>query len=518
MEDNRVIIFDTTLRDGEQAAGVNLNVQEKVQLANQLCKLKVDVIEAGFAAASPGDFDCVAAIAKVAKGTGTTVASLARTREADIRAAAKALEVTDKARIHTFIATSQIHMEYKLKMTREQVLNEVRSGVSLAHSLCKDVEFSAEDASRSDLAFLIEVFKLAIECGATTLNIPDTVGYAVPDEYGAFVKKVIEGVNAPKNVIYSVHCHDDLGLAVANSLAALKAGARQVEGTINGLGERGGNAALEEVVMALKTRRDFYGLTSNLVTQQLMRTSQLTAKLTGVAVPPNKAIVGGNAFSHEAGIHQHGILANRATYEIMNAEDVGAIAAVLVLGKHSGKHAFKDRLSALGYQLSEEQIEIAFKAFKLLCDAKKDVTDADLEALVIDNILGISTTDAFVYKNYTVQAGCADVPASAMVNLTKGKEGLRDAAVGNGPVDAAYNAIKRIIGFEPTLTQFQIKATSQLSDALGEAIVVLEHDGIKAQGRGASTDIIEASVKAYVNAVNRLLILTTAKEAKNNGN
>ncbi len=517
--DNKIIVFDTTLRDGEQAAGVNLNVEEKIQLAHQLCKLKVDIIEAGFSAASPGDFACVQSIARIAKGT--RVASLARTREGDIKAAADSLKDAEKARIHIFLATSALHMEYKLKMTPEQVLKEVRSGVTLAKGLMTpvggDVEFSAEDASRSDPAFLIEVFKLAIECGATTLNIPDTVGYATPEEFGAFVKKVITGIDAPKNVIFSVHCHNDLGLAVANSLAALKAGARQIEGTINGLGERGGNAAIEEVVMAIKTRHDFYNLESGINTRELTRTSRLASKLTGVPVPPNKAIVGSNAFAHESGIHQHGVMAKRETYEIMNAEEVGAVAAVLVMGKHSGRHAFKDRLDTLGYQLTDEQITTAFKFFKELCDSKKDVTDGDIEALIIDNILGISIGDNFTYKHYTAQVGCADVPASAMVVLTKDNKTIRDAAVGNGPVDAAYNAIKRLIGIEPILEKFNIKATSPLSDALGEAMVVLEHAGHKAQGRGASTDIIEASIKAYVNAVNRLYVLAAAKEAKSNG-
>ncbi|MDR2724771.1 MAG: 2-isopropylmalate synthase, partial [Candidatus Adiutrix sp.] len=347
---HRVNFFDTTLRDGEQAAGVNLNAAEKLQIAKQLARMKMDVIEAGFPAASPGDYGCVKSVAR--EVTGVTVAALARTRDGDIRAAAQALADAERARIHTFIATSPIHMAHKLRQTPEQVLAEVRAGVCLARSLADEVEFSAEDASRSDLEFLIKVFKLAVECGATVLNIPDTVGYAMPDEFHDFCRAIIDGVAAPEGVIFSVHAHNDLGLAVANSLAAVRAGARQVEGTINGLGELGGNAALEEVVMALKTRADLFApLTVGLATNRLYPVSRLVSRLSGVAVPPNKAVVGANAFTHEAGIHQHGVLANRETYEIMKAEDVGSVPAVMVLGKHSGRHAFRDRLEALGYQL-----------------------------------------------------------------------------------------------------------------------------------------------------------------------
>jgi 2-isopropylmalate synthase len=344
--DGVVRIFDTTLRDGEQAPGINLNTAEKLQIARQLAQLKVDVIEAGFPAASPGDLEAVKAIASEVKGS--VVAGLARTRKGDIEAAWEAVRPAEHPRIHVFIATSDIHMEHKLKMSRQQVLDEVRNAVSYAKSFTDDVEFSAEDASRSDPAFLIQVFKVAAECGATTLNIPDTVGYAVPQEFAAFVKEIIDGVGTPPGVIWSVHCHNDLGLAVANSLAAVQSGVRQVEGTINGLGERAGNASLEEVIMALKTRRDRFGLSTNIDTTKLYGVSRLVSRLTGVAVPPNKAVVGDNAFSHEAGIHQHGILCNRATYEIMKPEDVGAPGTRLVLGKHSGHHAFRSEERRVG--------------------------------------------------------------------------------------------------------------------------------------------------------------------------
>lgn len=513
--DNRVMFFDTTLRDGEQTAGVNLNVDEKMQIALQLAKLKVDVIEAGFPAASPGDFECVNNVARAV--SEVRVAALARTREQDIRACAEALAPAGRPRIHVFMATSPLHMQYKLKMSPNDVLKAVAKGVALSRRLVPEVEFSAEDASRSDIEFLARVFRCAVDNGATILNIPDTVGYATPDFFGRFVGRVIEKVKAPQNVIFSVHCHDDLGLATANSLAAVKNGARQVEGTINGLGERAGNAALEEVMMALKTRADFYGLTIGTDTAKLTPTSRLVARLTGVDVPPNKAIVGSNAFAHESGIHQHGVMANRETYEIMKAEDVGAMAAVLVLGKHSGRHAFKGRLEMLGYQLTEAQLEQAFERFKRLCDHKKDVTDGDLEALVADEILAVSPENKFEIKDYAVQS-MMGLSTATVTLICHGRE-IRDAATGNGPVDSACQAIKRIIGLEPLLESYNLKAASQLSDALGEAVLVLslpEHN-LKAAGRGASTDVIEASIRAYVNAVNRLYLLAAARDLKLNG-
>ncbi|MDR2946577.1 MAG: 2-isopropylmalate synthase [Candidatus Adiutrix sp.] len=507
---NRVTFFDTTLRDGEQAAGVNLNAMEKLQIAKQMAKMRMDVIEGGFPAASPGDFNCVKSIAREVKGL--TVAGLARTTEGDIRAAAQALAGAERARIHTFIASSPIHMEYTLKMTPEQVLAETRAAVSLARSLADEVEFSAEDASRSDIDFLIKLFKQAIESGATVLNIPDTVGYALPDEFGKFVKTIIDGVAAPEGVIFSVHAHDDLGLAVANSLAAVRAGVRQVEGTINGMGERGGNAALEEVVMALKTRADLYGLSYGLDTTRLYSVSRLVSRLSGVVVPPNKAVVGANAFAHESGIHQHGVLAKRETYEIMRAEDVGSVPAVMVLGKHSGRHAFRDRLDILGYQLDNDQVSRAFDIFKRLCDEKKDVTDGDIEAIISDQILAVNPEHRFELSTFAVAVGSGLATATVVIHRD-GVE-VRDAATGNGPIDAAYNAIKRAINFSPTLENFTIRATSPRSDSLGETVVELRYGDVTAQGRGAETDIVKASIQAYINAINRLYTQAAAREIK----
>ncbi len=513
-----VHFFDTTLRDGEQAARINLNVGEKLQIAKQLAAMNMDVIEAGFAAASPGDFDCVKAIA--AEVSGPVITALARTREEDIRAAADALAPAGRSRIHVFIATSPIHMEYKLKMTREQVMAEVKRAVPLARSLAGQVEFSAEDASRSDLAFLVEVFKAAAAAGATVLNIPDTVGYAVPEQFGRFVRDIIAGVGAGPEVVYSVHCHNDLGLAVANSLAAVRAGARQIEGSINGLGERGGNAALEEAVMAIKTRRDQFSVGVNLDTTKLVTVSRLVSRLSGVAVPPNKPIVGANAFAHEAGIHQHGVLANRETYEIMRAEDVGAEAAVMVLGKHSGRHAFQDRLVQLGYNLKKDDLDRTFANFKTLCDEKKEISDGDIEALVADVI---SAAPERRYELATYHIECGDgIPggptARVVLRTADGKEHC-DAAVGNGPIDAAYIAMQRIIKLDLQLENFQLGATSRSSDSVGEAQVTVRHpSGVSASGRGISTDTVKACIMAFVSAVNNLYLVAAAKEITINGN
>lgn len=509
-DNNRVYFFDTTLRDGEQAAGVNLNAAEKLQIAKQLARLKVDVIEAGFPASSPGDFNCVKTIAREVKGV--TVAGLARTREGDIRAAAQAVGEAERSRIHTFIATSEIHMAHKLQMTPDQVLAEARAAVSLARSLADEVEFSAEDASRSDIPFLIKIFKLAVECGATVINIPDTVGYAMPGQFSRFVQDIIEGVAAPAGVIFSVHAHDDLGLAVANSLAAVQGGARQVEVAINGMGERGGNAALEEVAMALKTRRDVYGLDIGLDTRRLYPVSRLVSRLSGVVVPPNKAVVGTNAFAHEAGIHQHGVLECRETYEIMKAEDVGSTPAVMVLGKHSGRHAFRERLEALGYQIDDESLSKAFDIFKRLCDDKKDVTDGDIEAIIADQVLNVHPEHRFELKEYAIGVGAG--LSTATVVISRDGEEARDAATGNGPVDAAFEAIKRALGYAPTLENFSIRATSPRSDAMGETVVTLRQGDVRAQGRGVETDIIKASIQAYINAVNRLYTQAAAREIK----
>lgn len=514
MSDN-VRIFDTTLRDGEQAARINLNKGEKLQIARQLARLGVDVIEAGFPASSPGDFESVQAIARELTD-GTIVAGLARTTPNDINAAGAALKDAAHKRIHTFIATSPIHMEHKLKMNKEQVLGEIRSAVTLARTLVDDVEFSAEDASRSDVAFLIEAFKTAVECGATTLNIPDTVGYAQPGEFYDFTMAIIEGTAAPENVVWSVHCHNDLGLAVANSLAAVRAGVRQVECTVNGLGERAGNASMEEIVLALNTRADQYPAKSAIDTTKLYSTSKLVSNLTGVMVQPNKAIVGQNAFAHEAGIHQHGMLCNRATYEIMTPETVGAPSSDLVLGKHSGRHAFKDRVESLGYSLSKEDLELAFKEFKDLCDKKKDVSDSDIESMILDRVLSFVPERRYELKDYSVQVSAGSKP-TASVTLASGDVDYTEAAIGNGPVDAVYNAVKKILGFVPELKGFRIGATSERSDAQGETRIIINYKDIQAQGRGASTDIIEASLRAYVDAANRLYAAAAAKEVKLNG-
>ncbi|NLA90176.1 MAG: 2-isopropylmalate synthase [Synergistaceae bacterium] len=502
----QVKIFDTTLRDGEQAPGINLNREEKLRIAGQLAKMKVDVIEAGFPAASPGDFEAVKQVADAVKGP--IIAGLARTRREDIRAAGEAVRGAARGRIHTFIATSPIHMEYKLKMTPAQVLKEVREAVTYARSLVEDVEFSAEDASRSEIPFLAEVFRTAADCGASTLNIPDTVGYAVPEEFGAFVRAIIEATNRP-GVTWSVHCHDDLGMAVANSLAAVRAGARQVECTINGLGERAGNASLEEVVMSLKTRKDSYGCETGLDTTKLWGLSSLVSRMTSFPVPPNKAVVGANAFAHEAGIHQHGVLSNRATYEIMNPEDVGAQGSSLVLGKHSGKHAFRQRVEEMGFSLSEEKLAEAMPIFKDLCDRKEIVTSDDLEAMISSEILSAADSRKIALKSFLVQVG--EGHGTATITLDDDGRELTDAAAGNGPVDAAYRAIRRIVGFEPALEDYSIRSVTEDTDAIGEASVVLDLEGIQVTGRGASTDIIEASIRAYIDGINRLLRMAALK-------
>ncbi len=499
--DQRVYIFDTTLRDGEQAVGINLNRQEKVQIAHNLAAMKVDIIEAGFPIASEGDFQAVRAIASEVEGP--VIAALARTGENDIRRAAQALEGRRAARIHTFIATSPIHMEYKLKMSPQEVIRRARDAVALAASLVPDVEFSAEDASRSDPQFLMEIFSEAIAAGATTINIPDTVGYAMPQEFAQFVKKVMEGTDGASKARWSVHVHNDLGVAVANSLAAVQAGARQVECTVNGLGERAGNASLEEFVMALRTRKDLYNLDTALDSTKIYDTSRLVSRLTGIAVPPNKAIVGDNAFAHESGIHQHGVLCKRETYEIMDPKDIGAPDSKIVLGKHSGKHALAMELQAMGYNLEEQQMERAFKAFKDLCDRKEKISRFDLEALVADEILSVPAEGPqWEIRSFAVQS-TADHATASLTLMEQGQE-RTDAATGNGPIDASYAAIRRIIGFEPTLRSYQITALTERSDALGQATVSLQMGDRVVYGRASSTDIVEASIKAYVNALNRM--------------
>jgi len=500
MEARRIQIFDTTLRDGEQTPGVNLQPEEKVEIALALAKLQVDIIEAGFPVASPGDFDAVSQIASRVKGP--VIAALARADEKDIATAYKAIKLAERPRIHTFIAASDIHLEHKLKMTRSQLLEQTEQAVRYARSLTPDVEFSAEDASRADWDFLCQVFTRAIAAGAGVINVPDTVGYTTPMEYGALIKYIREHVPNINDTIISVHCHDDLGMAVANTLAAVVAGASQVECAINGLGERAGNAALEEVVMALNTRRECYQACTNINTKQLYRTSRLVSTLTGIAVPPNKAIIGDNAFAHESGIHQHGVLNNPLTYEIISPETVGVSRNAIVLGKHSGRHAFEERLKHLGYEIDASTINNLFVQFKDLADRKKMVFDRDIEALVAEKAAVRPEWYTLIYHH--VASGNKTL-ATASVQL-KTSAGICEAAsCGDGPVDAAFKAIEQAVGFAVGLHDYQLKAVTAGEDALGEATAWIERDGRTFSGRGLSTDVIEASAKAYVNAINKML-------------
>lgn len=496
----KIKFFDTTLRDGEQTPGVSLSLNEKLQIAKQLEVLKVDIIEAGFAISSPGDFEAVRGVA-AEMGSGVTVASLSRTKEADIDAAWDAVKYAKNPRIHTFLATSDIHMKYKLKMTPEQVLENSVHAVKYAKKYTSDVQFSAEDAGRTDPAFLAKVVKAVIDAGATTVNIPDTVGYNTPWEFGGLIQYLFKTVDNIDRADIACHCHNDLGLAVVNSIAAAREGVTQIEGCINGLGERGGNASLEEVIMSFATRKDYYDFAINIDTTQIYRTSRLVSSLTGVDVQPNKAIVGANAFAHESGIHQHGMLANAATYEIMTPESVGVPVSKMVLGKLSGKHAFSEKLKEMGFQdVSEEKLEKAFRRFKEIADRKKVVLDADIESIMIgdnDNVVPAYELDSFQ------SLGGNHMMATATVRLRCGDEFKVEAATGNGPVEAAYNAINRIVGAEFTLEGYNIKAVTEGSDALGEVTVKISREGNMYIGRSVATDIIESSIRAYVNALNK---------------
>ncbi|NPV30365.1 MAG: 2-isopropylmalate synthase [Firmicutes bacterium] len=497
----RIYIFDTTLRDGEQSPGVSLNLHEKLEIARQLAKLNVDVIEAGFPIASPGDFAAVQAVAREVQGP--VIAGLARANRTDIDRAWEALKEAERPRIHTFIATSDIHLQYKLQKSREEVLNLAVAAVKHAKGYTEDVEFSAEDAFRSDLSFLCEVIQAVIEAGATVVNIPDTVGYATPYEFGDFIAQIRARVPGTDRVILSVHCHNDLGLAVANSLAAIRNGAQQVECAVNGLGERAGNAALEEIVMALYTRRAYYQKETNIRYDEIYRTSRLVSTLTGMPVQPNKAVVGKNAFLHASGIHQDGVLQARATYEIMNPELVGFPKANIVLGKLSGRHALRERLAELGYILSDEELEKAFQRFKNLADRKKDITDRDLEAIVKNEIKVAPELYQLAYLH--VSSGTTVVP-TATVGLKRNGIVREEAACGDGPVDAAFKAVDKITGINNlSLADYSLSAITGGKDALGEVVVRVEYGGKTFIGRGLSTDIIEASVKAYLNAVNKVI-------------
>ncbi len=497
---NRIFVFDTTLRDGEQSPGISLNIQEKLQIAKQLAKLKVDVIEAGFPIASKGDFEGVKAIAQ--QVDGPVIAGLARAVKQDIDRAWEAVQHSRRPRIHTFIATSDIHLKYKLKMTRDEVLKTVVEMVKYARNLCPDVEFSAEDASRTDREFLYRVFESAIAAGANTINIPDTVGYATPVEFGRLVRAVRENVGNIDKAVISVHCHNDLGMAVANSLAAMENGAQQLECTINGLGERAGNAALEEIVMAINTRRDWYDYYTGIETRQLYRTSTMVSSLTGVSVQPNKAIVGNNAFAHESGIHQHGVLNESSTYEIMTPESVGLKQNQMVLGKHSGRHAFEERLKELGFTLTREEINEAFIKFKDLADKKKVVLDQDIEALVSEKMIKVPEMYELLYFHIT---SGNQMVSTATIRLKKDQQIIEEASVGDGPVDATFKAIERGVGMDITLVDYYLKAVTSGKDALGEVIVKIKNNGRVFLGKGLSMDILEASAKAYVNAINKMI-------------
>ncbi|MFH1854468.1 MAG: 2-isopropylmalate synthase [Candidatus Omnitrophota bacterium] len=503
----KIIIFDTTLRDGEQSPGASLDIKAKIEIAKQLARLGVDVIEAGFPIASKGDFNAVHEVASVVDGP--VICGLARAKKEDIDTCIKAVKPAKMPRIHVFLATSKIHMKYKLKKAEEEILKQAEEFVRYARKFCSDVEFSPEDASRSDIDFLCRVVETVIMAGAKTVNIPDTVGYSMPLEFSSLIRTIKTKVPNSGKAILSVHCHNDLGLAVSNSLAAIQNGAEQVECTINGLGERAGNASLEEIVMALNTRKDLFHCTTSIKTPELYKTSRLVSKLTGIVVQPNKAIVGQNAFSHESGIHQDGILKKRTTYEIMKPEDVGFGATRLVLGKHSGKHAFEDRLKKLGVELSESDLVKAFQRFKDLADKKKEVFDEDLLAIVEDEIISIPETyriSGFEYKSGK------DIEPYAVIELTKGKIVKKESSSGDGPVDACYRAIEKITGLKFKLLDYSLKSTTSGKDALGEVSVrVASGSGLEVSGRGVSTDIVESSAKAYVNALNKFVFTKTQK-------
>ncbi len=502
-QDNRVIIFDTTLRDGEQSPGISLDVAEKVEIAEQLARLGVDYIEAGFPIASQGDFEAVQAVARaVGSAEGPVICGLSRTAHKDIDRCWEAIEPAVKRRIHTFIATSETHMEHKLRMTPNQVIAEAASAVTRARSYTDDVEFSPEDASRSDFDFMCQVLQVAVDAGATTLNIPDTVGFGIPEEYGRRLQMVRERVSG--DYVISAHCHDDLGLAVANSLAAVAHGARQVECAINGLGERAGNAALEEVVMALGTRGDYFGnLTTGIRTEELARTSRVVSRLTGYLVPANKAVVGKNAFAHESGIHQHGVLSERSTYEIMDPAAVGQGESKIVLGKHSGRHAFADTLAKMGIKIQGDALNQAFTRFKELADRKIQLSEADLEAIVAEE-LGTDVSQ----KWEVVSIGAAVHPGEqpeAIVVLSLGGERFEQSCHGSGMVDACCSAIRKITGMDGELTDYAVSSVTGGVDALADVVLQFTStEGITVAGRGLSTDVVEASARAFLNAINKV--------------
>ena len=499
---NRVVIFDTTLRDGEQSPGASMNLDEKIRIATVLEDMGVDVIEAGFPIASEGDFEAVNEIAKIVKDS--TVCGLARATKMDIERCAEAIKPAPRQRIHTFISTSPLHMKYKLQMEPEAVFEKVKESVTMARNLTDDVEWSAEDGSRTEREFLARCVEAAIASGAGTINIPDTVGYTMPHEYSDLIEYLFNTVPNIDKAIISVHCHNDLGLAVANSLAAVGAGARQVECTINGLGERAGNAAMEEIVMALRTRQDLMPYSTGIVTENITKASRLVSAITGFTVQPNKAIVGKNAFAHESGIHQDGMLKHAGTYEIMTPESVGLNQSKLVLGKHSGRHAFKEKLKGLGYDLGDNAVEDAFKRFKDLADKKKDVFDEDIMALVDDEVLRVN--DRLQLVSLEILCGTKHQPPKSSLEMIIDGETKACESTGDGPVDAAFNAVKELFPHGARLQLYQVHAVTQGTDAQAEVTVRLEEDGRTVNGQAADTDTMVASVKAYINALNKLLV------------
>jgi 2-isopropylmalate synthase len=501
MANNRIRIFDTTLRDGEQAPGCSMTLREKLRVAKALTDLRVDIIEAGFPAASPGDFEAVKAIAD--ENRGPTICGLARCNPEDIEKVHAAVKGADNHRIHVFVATSAIHREHKLNMAKEEILRSASAAVRLACELCEDVEFSPEDASRTELAYLAEVVAAAIEAGAKTINIPDTVGYTVPAEFDRLFRYLAEHVQGIDDVVLSVHCHNDLGMAVANSLAAVSAGARQIECTINGIGERAGNCSLEEIVMALKTRSEFFGLDTGVDTTRLYPTSRLVASITGMHIPRNKAIVGENAFAHEAGIHQHGMLQHHSTYEIMRPDEVGLSRSNLVLGKHSGRHAFRDRVKDLGFDLDEFESNRAFHEFKKLADRKKNMYDGDIEAI----IMNVDSASTGPWKLQTLQVRSeTDQQAAAIVRLVSdGGAEVSESAEADGPVAAAFHALEKATGVTLLLQNFELHSATVGEDAQGEVVVTVEHNGKCYRGHGVSVDIVEAGSRAYLEVINRIL-------------
>jgi len=502
MKGERVLIFDTTLRDGEQAAGTSLNPEEKLEIARQLEKLGVDIIEAGFPITSQGDFDAVRLIAR--ELGDTTVCALSHANKEAIDRAWEAVKPARKKRIHIFLSTSSMHLAYQLKKSQDDVLKLASSMVAHGRGHLDDIEFTPMDSTRTDIKFLYEILEAVIESGATTVNIADTVGYATPGEFGKLIEGITRNVPNISSALISVHCHNDLGLGVANSLEAVRKGARQVECTVNGIGERAGNAALEELVMALKTRGDLFHLSTNIDTTQIYKTSRMVSELTGFVVPQNKAIVGANAFRHQSGIHQDGIIKKAGTYEIMDPRAVGVPSSALVLGKLSGRHAFKERLLELGYALDEAALTRAFKAFKDLADKKKEVTDRDIQALIGEELR--TASEVYHLEHVGVSCGNHSMP-TATVRLTgPNREVLADAALGSGPVDAVYKAINRIVRVPNTLTEFTVSSVTEGIDALGEVLIRIESEGATYTGRGSDTDIIVASAKAYMNALNRLLV------------